>query len=85
MSDDKEIARQALDFQARARDYGLMSIPGYMVWSKRVLEREPGLAALIAHLDATSMTLLPEELSTVTEQDFEELLEDLKREINDAA
>ena len=85
MSDDKEIARQALDYQARARDYRLMSIPGYMDWSERVQEREPGLAALIAHLDATSMRLLPEELSTVSEQVFEELLEDLKSEINDAA
>jgi hypothetical protein len=37
--------------------------------------------ALIANLDARSMWLLPEELTAVTESDFEEMLSDLKAEV----
>jgi hypothetical protein len=83
MDDDKEIARRALDYQARSRAFRLLDIPGYMEWSKRRL-REGESEALIAHLDATNMYLLPEELSTVSEETFEELLADLKSEIERA-
>ncbi len=82
MDDDKEVARRALDFKARARDYRLLDIPGYMAWSRRRL-REGVSPALIAHLDSTSMCLLPEDLPTVSEDSFEEMLEDLKGELND--
>jgi hypothetical protein len=82
MPDEKEIARRALDFQARSRDYRLLDIPGYREWSQRQL-KEGVPAALIAHLDAMSMCLLPEELSTVREDSFDELLTDLKHEIGD--
>ncbi len=74
--DDREIARRALDFQARARDYRMMDIPGYMEWSERKLD-EGVSDTLIAHMDATSMCLLPEELNEVTEQDFDDMLSDL--------
>ena len=84
MSDDKEIARRALAFQARAKDYRLMDIPGYVEWSKDQLHKGVS-AALIAHLDATSMCLLPEELSTVRKEVFDEMLEDLKHELGDDA
>jgi hypothetical protein len=80
MPDDNEIARRALDFQARARDYRLFDIPGYREWSKRRM-REGVSPDLIAHLDA--MCLLPEDVASVKEDAFEELLEDLKREIGD--
>jgi hypothetical protein len=30
MSDDREIARRSLDFQARSRDFRLVDLPGYM-------------------------------------------------------
>ena len=77
MSTDKEIARRAIDFQARARDYGLSEIPGYAQWSERKLN-EGESPAFIAHLDATSMCLLPEQLNSVGEAEFDELLADLK-------
>jgi len=79
MSSDKEIALRSLDMQARARDYSLVEIPLYMNWAERKLA-EGESAALIAHLDATSMWLLPEELQALDESDFEELLADLKDE-----
>jgi hypothetical protein len=82
MDNDKAIARRALDIQARGRDYRLMDIPSYIKWSRRRLN-EGVSSALIAHLDATAMFLLPEEVATVSEQVFEEMLEDLKREIGD--
>ena len=83
MPDDREIARRALDYQARAQNYPLMSIPGYMEWSKRKLD-EGESPALIAHLDAMGMTLLPEEIADAVESDFEEILADLKRTFGEA-
>jgi hypothetical protein len=74
---DQDVARRALDLQARAKDYALISIPTYQEWSKRKLG-EGESPALIANLDARSMWLLPEEVAGVGEAEFEELLEDLK-------
>ena len=55
----------------------LISIPAYVEWSKRKLE-EGECPALIANLDATGMMLRPEEVATVGEDVFEEMLADLK-------
>ena len=82
MPDDKEIARRSLDFQARARDYPLVTIPVYQRWSERKLN-EGESPALIANLDARSMCMLPEEVPSVRESELEELLEDLKRTIGE--
>lgn len=76
MSDDREIIRRSLDFQSRAKDFRLLDLPGYMEWSKRKCRE--GDEALIAHLDATCMWLLPEEAAAITEKDYEELLDDLR-------
>jgi hypothetical protein len=77
--DGREIARRAADMQARARDYRLMDLPGYMAWSKRKLE-EGESDALITHLDATGAWLLPEEAAAMTEADYDEMLASLKTE-----
>ncbi len=80
MPNDREIARRSLDFQARARDFRMLDLPGYMAWSSRKLaEGESG--ALIAHLDATSASLLPEDASKMGEKDYEEMLEELKKDL----
>jgi len=81
--DDREIARRALDFQARAKDYALVSIPAYQEWSERKLA-EGVSPALIANLDASSLCLRPEELADVDESIFDELLADLKAAIGEA-
>ncbi len=83
MTDEDERARvrRALDFQARAKDYPLISIPAYAEWSKRKLEGDDSLCALIDNLDSRQMALLPEQVAGVSESVFEELLEDLKEEI----
>jgi hypothetical protein len=78
--DDREIVRRALDAQARAKDYAMSEVPGYSEWSARKLAGGES-EALIANLDARSMWLLPEELTAVTESDFEEMLSDLKAEV----
>ncbi len=75
--DAREMARRGLDIQARAKDYPFMKLPGYMDWSRRKLAAGES-PALIAHLDATSMYLLPEEVDALTEVDYEELLDDLR-------
>jgi len=80
MVDDREIARRVLDVQVRARDYTMSEVPGYGEWSARKLAGGES-EALIANLDARSMWLLPEELTAVTENDFEEMLSDLKAEV----
>ena len=79
MPDDREIARRALDFQAKGRDFRLLDIPAYRNWSKRKL-KEATSEALIAHLDATSMWLLPEEVDKLDEEVFDEMLEELQDE-----
>ena len=68
--------RRTLDFQKRGRDFGLIEIPSYVSWSERKL-RAGVSPAFIAHLDATSIFLLPEEVESVDESFFEELLEDI--------
>jgi hypothetical protein len=83
MSDDREIARRSLDLQARARDYRLVDIPGYMHWSQKKLAAGES-QALIAHLDATSMWLPPEDIGHVSEQVFDEMLDDLRAEFDDS-
>ena len=80
MSDDREIARRNLDRQARARDYALGEIPAYSDWSERKL-KEGESPAFIAHLDAMSMWLLPEEVPDVGESEFEELLAEVKEDV----
>ncbi len=80
MNDDKKIATAALDMQARGKDYGLTVIPGFKDWcSKKSLEG--GNEAAIDHMLAMSMYLLPEEVASVTEEDFEEIYEDIVDEI----
>jgi hypothetical protein len=82
LTDDRELARRALDLQTRGRDYRLNKLPGYMEWSNRKID-EGVSEALIAHLDATSMWLLPEEVAQKTEADYETLLQDLRDSLDD--
>ncbi|GAB2902328.1 hypothetical protein GCM10027046_34250 [Uliginosibacterium flavum] len=76
MATDKEIAIRVLDLQKRARDYALVEIPSYRRWSEQKLN-EGVSEALIANLDARSVYLLPEEVNSVGDDEFEELLSDL--------
>jgi hypothetical protein len=80
VADDRELARRGLDFEARAKDYPLTQLPGYMAWSERKLA-EGESAALIAHLDAMSMCLLPEQVDQMAESDYEELLDELRSDL----
>jgi hypothetical protein len=82
MPDDREIARSSLDFQARARDFRMMDLPGYMEWSGRKLAAGES-EAYIAHLDATSAWLLPEDAAKMTEKDYDEMLAELKSDLAD--
>ena len=83
MPGDKEIARRSVELQRRGRDVPLVNIPGYTEWSKaRIAE---GVSeALIAHLDATTMWLLPEDVESVSPADFDDMLNDLRSGIEDA-
>ena len=80
MESERELVRRTLDLQMRGKDYGLSEISNYKLWSERKL-REGISPAFIANLDATCMFLLPEEVATVEEEVFEELLEDIARRI----
>jgi hypothetical protein len=83
MPDDRETARHALDLQERSKDYRIVDLPGFMEWSRRALAK--GVSdALIAHLDATSLWLLPEEAAKMTETDYDKLLDELKVELKKA-
>ena len=63
-----------------ARDVPLTQIPGYMGWSKQRLHSGES-EALIAHLDATCMWGTPDDLAEISESDFQEMLDDLKKEL----
>jgi hypothetical protein len=82
MASDKEIAVRALDMQARARDYALVEIPAYRAWSERKIA-EGESPAFIANLDASAMWLLPEDVASVGEAEFEEMLADLKESLGE--
>ena len=77
MEDDREIARRALDLQARAKDYAMFQIPGYSEWSDRKLA-EGESEAFILNLDEQNIWLRPEDLTTIKEEIFEEMLQELK-------
>jgi hypothetical protein len=77
MPDERDLARRSLDYQARARDYRMTDLPGYMEWSRSKLA-EGHSEAEIAHLDATSVRFLPEDAAKLTTDDYEEMLEDLE-------
>ena len=74
---DEEIARRALDFEARAQSYSLIDIPGYEDWASQKIE-EGESPATITHLESIDLILLPEEVSTINMEIFEEMLDDLK-------
>lgn len=71
--DDREIARRAVRFQAEAREYRMHELPGYTEWAKRKLDQGEEVD-FIMNIDDLVMTLLPEEVSEITETDYEELL-----------
>lgn len=54
-----------------------------MEWSKRKLA-EGEAEAYIAHLDAASAWLLPEDAAKMSEKDFDEMLEDLKSDLKES-
>ena len=80
MPDDREIARRSLDLQARGKEFALVDIPAYREWSSRKLKQGES-EAFIAHLDAMSMWMLPEEVASVGESLFEELLAEVKEAV----
>jgi len=80
-ADEREIARQVIDLQKRGRDFRMVDLPGYMEWSQKHLEDHPEDDVLIAHLDAMDMFLLPEQVAEVPVSHFEELLEDIRYEL----
>ena len=79
---DRDIAKRALDFQARSRDYGMGELPGYMAWSERKLA-EGESEAFIANLDAGTMWLTPESAAEVNESVYEEMLDQVKESIGE--
>jgi hypothetical protein len=78
---DRQIARRASEFQSRAKDFRLIDHSSYVAWSKRKLS-EGESEAVIAHLDATGVSLLPEDAATMTEVEYEDMLDDLKLGLN---
>ena len=82
MSSDRENAIRALDMQKRASDVVLITIPQYRDWVERKVNEGESLE-LIMNLDSQCMWLLPEEVADVGDDEFEELLSDLKRSLGE--
>src|SRR5471030_605101 len=79
MTDDREVARRALVWGKRARNFRMSELPGYDDWRrKKVADGEPD--ENLERVDESCMLLLPEEASKVIEDAFEELLADARAE-----
>jgi hypothetical protein len=76
MTDDIEIAKRVNDLQLKGKDYGLVELPGFKEWCNKKSSLG-GNEAAIDHMLAMSMYLLPEEVSSVTDEDFDEIYEDI--------
>lgn len=63
-----------------SQDYRLAALPGYMEWSRRALDAGES-EAFIANLDALNVSLRPSEVASLPDSLFEELLADLKVEV----
>ena len=77
---DRDIAQPVQDLQGRSREHRFMELPGYMAWSERQL-LAGGNETLIAHMDASSMWLLPEDAAALGEADHEAWLAELREEL----
>lgn len=76
MVDDQEIAKKAERIRIEGKDYAMVEIPDFMEWCEK--KSSAGCTeAVIDHMLATSMFLLPEELKEVNENDFEEIYQNI--------
>ena len=76
MIDDREIVAQNLDLKARGKDYALTELPSFLQWCNEKSIRG-GNESAIDHMFAMSMYLLPEEVSVISNTDFDELYENI--------
>jgi hypothetical protein len=81
MASDREIALHVQNMQNNGQDIPFPQIPGYREWAQKKLD-EGESEAFIANLDTRCWFLLPEEVATIGADNFEELLEDLKWEVD---
>lgn len=61
-------------------DVRIVDIPGYMEWSNKKIEAD-GSPDIIANLDSNCMWLSPDAIYEVTEDDFEEMYQEIVEEI----
>ncbi|MCW3110297.1 MAG: hypothetical protein JWQ09_4803 [Segetibacter sp.] len=77
---DRDIAKKVHDMQAKGKDYALVGLPGFLEWSNKK-SSSGGNEAAIDHMLAMSMFLLPEEILSVSEDDFNEIYYDIISEL----
>lgn len=77
---DRDIAKKVHDMQAKGKDYALIALPGFLAWSNKK-SSTGGNEAAIDHMLAMSMFLLPEEISLVSEDDFNEIYNGIVSEL----
>jgi hypothetical protein len=76
MKDVKEIAKHALEMRTKGKDYSLPQIPGFKEWAEKK-SLAGGSEDAIDSMFSLSMYLLPEDLAEVTDDDFEEVYEEI--------
>jgi hypothetical protein len=81
MTDDKEIAKHTLDMQARGKDYSLPQITGFKEWAEKK-SSDGGSEDAIDSMFSLSMYLLPEEALALTDEDFDEMYDEILDDIN---
>jgi len=76
LADDREIAKRVDDMQAKVKDYALVELPGFREWCNKK-SSSGGNEAAIDHMLAISMFLLPKEVFSVNDDDFDDIYEDI--------
>ena len=68
------------DFDHKYKPVKISHLPGYSEWSQKKLDSGV-LPDTIAYLDSLQTWLRPEDISKVTEEDFEEYLEEVEDQL----
>jgi hypothetical protein len=81
MKSPKEIAEEALLLQREGKDYVLTEIPSFKQWYENK-SKNGGNESAIDHMFAMSMFMLPCELADVSDEDFNEIYEDILSDLD---
>ena len=82
MIDEKEIAKRVIEMRTNGKDYGLVELPGFKIWCNNKSSAGANEDAIDSML-SMSMFLLPGEIVSINEKDYNEIYEEIVEELNE--